>query len=807
MEEYLSECLDSILRQSLKDIEIICIDDGSMDNTLVLIKIYAEKDKRIKLFTQKNKGAGAARNNGIKMSVGEFVIFMDPDDFYPENTILEKLYDNAVKNDVQICGGSFSTIDKHGNINYVYHNNYVKYTFTKNEKIQYSDYQFDYGYHRFIYNRDFLIRNNIFFPDLKRFQDPPFFINTMIKAKEFYAIKDVVYRYRNGYKSIEWTNEKILHLLEGLTYNLQTSKQHDLWKLHYLTFDRFVKEFIPKLSSIRIWQFFFKLIKIRLIIDRKYVNTVFYRKFRRFIINVFFETILSVKSNSDYHIVFTLFGIQFKFFKKMQFDSTIRIAILNNQGFGDCLMETAFWSEVKKQIPNITIDYFTRSYAAFARNPLFDMTAPYIQKPNYKKYDLVLLNDRLYIVKKYNNTKIKAKAPLLAGYIDETVKIVKSLSNMNYSIIANFAALFGKNRRGHFDIHDIFSYDTNTKPYISWDLDAFAVLEKYKLKQYITLSRAVDSIFENGHIKMWPLEYYNKLAKSLKKKYPDIKLVQLGANNDYGLIEGVDINLLSKTSFDELNVLLKYSLLHIDSEGGLVHLKNALGGKSCIMFGPTSSDIFGYCENINIESTACRNACSHLLKHWQQRCPRGFNEPVCMYSIKPKNVASRVKSFINSLETKRYEFQFRNKENLVNLLNSLCNRIALLTDNPSQWLCEIEHNKNIIDIYTTDTRQVYNVRQKIYSNHHFYQRFDYNITKPENTYDFIFVDINNEVKYEDFFYMELCRVLKNNGKCLIVSEEEFEYLLEFNKQNNSITRIRVNNACMQSVGNYSNLQY
>ena len=128
---------------------------------------------------------------------------MDPDDLYPENIILEILYETTVKNNVKICGGSFNWLNNDGTINTFFENNYAGYTFNRDEKLQYRDYQFDYGYHRFIYDREFLVNNNLFFPGLKRFQDPPFFVDAMIATKEFYAVKDVVYRYRNGYKSVE----------------------------------------------------------------------------------------------------------------------------------------------------------------------------------------------------------------------------------------------------------------------------------------------------------------------------------------------------------------------------------------------------------------------------------------------------------------------------------------------------------------------------------------------------------------------------------------------------------------------------
>ena len=69
-EKYLPECLDSIINQSLHDIEIICIDDGSTDSSLQILKKYAEKDKRIIVLEQKNSGAGIARNKGMEVAKG-----------------------------------------------------------------------------------------------------------------------------------------------------------------------------------------------------------------------------------------------------------------------------------------------------------------------------------------------------------------------------------------------------------------------------------------------------------------------------------------------------------------------------------------------------------------------------------------------------------------------------------------------------------------------------------------------------------------------------------------------------------------
>jgi len=111
-EKYLRQCLDSLLAQTLKDIEIICINDGSTDDSLKILEEYAKIDSRIKIFSKKNEGAGAARNLGLKYSNGDYIIFFDSDD-YMKNTALEKLYNNAQKTgaDIVICNTEFINQD------------------------------------------------------------------------------------------------------------------------------------------------------------------------------------------------------------------------------------------------------------------------------------------------------------------------------------------------------------------------------------------------------------------------------------------------------------------------------------------------------------------------------------------------------------------------------------------------------------------------------------------------------------------------------------------------------------------------
>lgn len=233
VEQYLRECLDSVINQTLKEIEIICVDDGSTDNSLEILKEYAAKDIRITIIKQKNAGSGKARNNAMDNSKGEFIAFMDSDDMYPNDKTLEHMYKAAIKNKVLICGGSLNQLRDGTLVTDV--SKFEKgYTFEKDGTIEYKDYQFDFGYWRFIYNRQFLEENKLCFPDYLRYQDPPFFIKTMVLAQKFYALKEATYVYRVSYKKVHWNERKALDFFKGARDCLFFANEYSLFDLCYL---------------------------------------------------------------------------------------------------------------------------------------------------------------------------------------------------------------------------------------------------------------------------------------------------------------------------------------------------------------------------------------------------------------------------------------------------------------------------------------------------------------------------------------------------------------------------------------------
>lgn len=104
--DYLRPAMDSVIDQTLKEIEIVCIDDGSTDHSLEIIKEYQKADSRIRIIPENNAGPSIARNKGLARCRGEYVIFLDADDFY-EPTLLEKLYERAVKDNLDLTIAKF----------------------------------------------------------------------------------------------------------------------------------------------------------------------------------------------------------------------------------------------------------------------------------------------------------------------------------------------------------------------------------------------------------------------------------------------------------------------------------------------------------------------------------------------------------------------------------------------------------------------------------------------------------------------------------------------------------------------------
>lgn len=106
VKKYLRDCLDSVTRQTITDIEIICIDDGSTDGSLDILNEYSIKDERFVILNQPNQGVSVSRNNGLEVANGDYVAFVDSDDYLLNNDYLEKLYNACEKHNADIAVAS-----------------------------------------------------------------------------------------------------------------------------------------------------------------------------------------------------------------------------------------------------------------------------------------------------------------------------------------------------------------------------------------------------------------------------------------------------------------------------------------------------------------------------------------------------------------------------------------------------------------------------------------------------------------------------------------------------------------------------
>lgn len=205
-EEYLKECLDSVVNQTIKEIEIICVDDGSSDNSLAILKEYAQNDHRITVLSQENLHAGVARNAGLAVAKGEYIHFLDSDDWVGLDTY-EKLYNLIRENNVPFLKFRSYTYDNQSkqivnryftNMGAVKEAQFNKYlSFKKDYKtlINVSDAPWS-G----IYSRKFLVDNHILFDNLLCANDTSFFYRCLVNADRILLVKDrfVYYRINNS---------------------------------------------------------------------------------------------------------------------------------------------------------------------------------------------------------------------------------------------------------------------------------------------------------------------------------------------------------------------------------------------------------------------------------------------------------------------------------------------------------------------------------------------------------------------------------------------------------------------------------
>jgi len=204
-EKNLDQCIGSLLNQTMQNIEIICVDDGSTDNTLEKLENYAKTDTRVRIFSQQNQYAGAARNLGLAQAKGEYILFLDADDFFAEN-LAQDVYAAAVSNEADVVIFNAQNFDDMTN-------EFKKGWFMKTalipEKQPFSLEDCPDHFYQIttavpwtkMFRRQFLLDTKLQFQTLRHTNDFFFVFSALAMAKRIVTLDKVLVTYRIGQKT------------------------------------------------------------------------------------------------------------------------------------------------------------------------------------------------------------------------------------------------------------------------------------------------------------------------------------------------------------------------------------------------------------------------------------------------------------------------------------------------------------------------------------------------------------------------------------------------------------------------------
>ena len=235
--KYLPRCLDSLKNQTFKDWNAVCIDDGSTDETLSILKKYATQDKRFVIVHKKNAGVSAARNDGIKKASGEYIHFMDADDVIDKDYYKE-IIKCANKTDADIYGTGFVSNSKHSN-SLVYERQHVLHTLFG--KLFWSQALIKSFVWRYVFKTDFIKKNKLHFDtNLISQEDAIFVLNSFVVSGKIVIVPKVNYHYIFN---------------ETSALNIKDKSHHDKLKKQYKIGKRFRKQYAKTNRVMFLWSF------------------------------------------------------------------------------------------------------------------------------------------------------------------------------------------------------------------------------------------------------------------------------------------------------------------------------------------------------------------------------------------------------------------------------------------------------------------------------------------------------------------------------------------------------------------------
>lgn len=471
--KYIKDCLNSIQKQTLSDLEIIVVDDGSTDNSLKIIETYAKKDKRIKIIHQENKGAGEARNTGLKNAQGDYILFLDSDDFFEKN-LCERVYEKAIANDADIVVYGSRLYDNKNKV-------FIEKSFVTRKastfpkvfnasKVSDKIYNFaGMGPCNKLLRRTFLSQNNLEFPSLANSEDVYFTMMALTLAKRICLIDDALYNYRvnlnSNLQSLNNHQDAILYAWRSV---------YDELKRRHL-YSKVEKSFVnAALSSISY--------NVNSIIDKPEL------------LNKFYKTL-----NSPIFLDMNLLSYPESYYRNKKHFNTIMLLLIRAR-----YLET----RGKKVRYEIEKDSSAKTYKVSVVVPIYNVEL-YLEecldslvKQTLKEVEVVCVNDAS------TDTSLDIAMKYAKEY--KNVKVINHLNNGGLSVSRNTGLIEAKGEYIYFlDSDDYLELDALEKCYkLAHEKD----LDSVYFNTYLLVDGDVDDSIVASHRR-----YYER-----KNKYPKI---------------------------------------------------------------------------------------------------------------------------------------------------------------------------------------------------------------------------------------------------------------------------------------------
>lgn len=200
VEEYLNECIDSVIRQTLDDIEIIIINDGSTDESIKIIEEYKDKLKNVKIIDKKNEGLSITRNLGIDKSSGEYLMFLDSDDYWEGTNILSDLQKIITENNPDIIFNYMSSVYPDKIVNHYINRDKLIGSFKEDFQGLYQDGIYLGFAVTKIIKRELILKNHLLFIKGRHFEDIPWSFSLVKHIKNYAIYQNCFYMYRRERK-------------------------------------------------------------------------------------------------------------------------------------------------------------------------------------------------------------------------------------------------------------------------------------------------------------------------------------------------------------------------------------------------------------------------------------------------------------------------------------------------------------------------------------------------------------------------------------------------------------------------------